>query len=221
MGLNEHQSNIIAIYKQLFQYKHLLSGGADLTFNVSELDEAFLESRFPEIENQLKNAVAFLLGIRIAATDQNSPLPVEKMLSSVEKTYKKDDFWRRLLLDYIEVRQQEDEKQIRQKKQTVQQEGLDLYKKLSNFRKRRKEIISSFAKKLNEEKLPIDATRLFTNYLNMADIDAEEAWKVAITNPAFFAPINTVDKNGKRNLSVSGAKEVNKKAAAAIKKMKA
>ena len=116
MGLNEHQSNIIAIYKQLFQYKHLLSGGADLTFNVSELDEAFLESRFPEIENQLKNAVAFLLGIRIAATDQNSPLPVEKMLSSVEKTYKKDDFWRRLLLDYIEVRQQEDEKQIRQKK---------------------------------------------------------------------------------------------------------
>ena len=143
------------------------------------------------------------------------------MIEAVNKHYKQDDFWRNLLLDYIEIRQEQEEQKIATEKKTMQEDGLSLYAKLREFQKRRKEIIDSFASKMAAEKFPVDATRLFKNYLNMADLDSEEAWRVLCTNPAFFSPLIVEDKNGKRVLSINEAKEINKKMGAFIRKMKA
>ena len=108
-----------------------------------------------------------------------------------------------------------------EQQQQIQSQGLSLYEKLRNFQRRRKEIIDSFASKMAPENFPVNAERLFRNYLNMADLDAQKAWDVLIENPAFFSPIIVEDENGKRILSIADAKDINKKIGAFVKKIKA
>jgi len=215
MAINDRQQRLISVYKHIYQYRDMLKGSPELSFDIDSMNENDLTTAFDQINAQTTAVIAYLLGIH------STSLSVEKMLESLNRHYKKDDYWRNLLLDYIEIRQEEDEEKIATEGQTIKAEGLSLYEKLRDFQRRRKEIIDSFASKLAREKFPVNAERLFKNYLNMADLDAEEAWKVLTTNPAFFSPIITEDENGNRILSVADAKEINKKMGNFIKKMKA
>ena len=214
MELNNLQLRLMGVYKQLYQYKHLLKGAPVLSFDLAKMSDSDLKNVFLQADNELKAVAGYLLGIGAASS-------VAAMIDAVNKHYKQNDFWRNLLLDYIEIRQSEDETKVAEEKKARQEEGLSLYTKLREFQKRRKEIIDSFSQKISAEKFPVDATRLFKNYLNMADLDSEEAWRVLCTNPAFFSPLVVEDKNGKRVLSVNEAREVNKKMGDFIRKMKA
>ena len=215
MELNNLQLRLIGIYKQLYQYKHLLKGAPVLSLDLNNVPDSNLENVYVQVDMELQAVTAYLMGLR------GKSLPVMTMIEAVNKHYQKDDFWRALLLDYIDIRQTEEEEKIETEKKAMQQDGLSLYAKLREFQKRRKEIINSFATKIAAEKFPVDATRLFKNYLNMADLDSEEAWRVLCTNPAFFSPLIVTDEKGKRILSVNEAKEINKKMGAFIRKMKA
>lgn len=215
MELNDRQQRLINIYKQLYQYRDMLKGSPALTFDVATMTSDSIANSFDAIKTQIVPVIAYLLGLR--GTD----LPVATMIDQLNRHYKKDDFWRNLLLNYIELCQEEDEEKLAEQQQQIQSQGLSLYEKLRNFQRRRKEIIDSFASKMAPENFPVNAERLFRNYLNMADLDAQKAWNVLIENPAFFSPIIVEDENGKRILSIADAKDINKKIGAFVKKIKA
>lgn len=215
MELNDRQQRLINIYKQLYQYRDMLKGSPALTFDVDAMTGDSIANSFDAIKTQIVPVIAYLLGLR--GTD----LPVATMIDQLNRHYKKDDFWRNLLLNYIELCQEEDEEKLAEQQQQIQSQGLSLYEKLRNFQRRRKEIIDSFASKMAPENFPVNAERLFRNYLNMADLDAQKAWNVLIENPAFFSPIIVEDENGKRILSIADAKDINKKIGAFVKKIKA
>lgn len=215
MELNDRQQRLINIYKQLYQYRDMLKGSPALTFDVDAMTSDSIANSFDAIKTQIVPVIAYLLGLR--GTD----LPVATMIDQLNRHYKKDDFWRNLLLNYIELCQEEDEEKLAEQQQQIQSQGLSLYEKLRNFQRRRKEIIDSFASKMAPENFPVNAERLFRNYLNMADLDAQKAWNVLIENPAFFSPIIVEDENGKRILSIADAKDINKKIGAFVKKIKA
>ena len=215
MELNDRQQRLINIYKQLYQYRDMLKGSPALTFDVATMTSDSIANSFDAIKTQIVPVIAYLLGLR--GTD----LPVATMIDQLNRHYKKDDFWRNLWLNYIELCQEEDEEKLAEQQQQIQSQGLSLYEKLRNFQRRRKEIIDSFASKMAPENFPVNAERLFRNYLNMADLDAQKAWDVLIENPAFFSPIIVEDENGKRILSIADAKDINKKIGAFVKKIKA
>ena len=83
----------------------------------------------------------------------------------------------------------------------------------------KKRIISSFLQKMKKKNYPVDAKRLITNYWKMCGQDAEKAWNILTTNPAFFAPIITVDEKGKTVISPKKASAINNELANFLKKM--
>ena len=215
MALDNKQTRLTAIYKQLYQYRHLLKGAPPLTIDLDVSPDSQISDGFSRLNEELNNVIGFLLGL------PGSSLAIKTMIEALNKHYKKDDFWRYLLLDFIEIKQETEEENIAMEKKSMQDEGLDLYAKLREFQKRRKEIVDSFSEKMAAEKFPLDTRRLFKNYLNMADLDKEEAWRVLCTNPAFFSPLIVEDEKGKRLFSIKEAKEMNKKIGAFIQKLRA
>lgn len=215
MAMDDKQQGLLDIYKKLYQYRDMLKGGPTLTFDTASMEPDAIEESFEQIDLQLATAISYLLGLG------GKTLTVELMLASLNAHYKKDDFWRRLLLDYIEIQQQKDEESIEIQKQQVHQKGSTLLEKIREFQRKRKDLIRRFSAKLEPEKFPINAERMFKNYLHMADLDAQKAWDALITNPAFFSPIIVEDANGNRVISIENAKDINKKIGAFIKKTKA
>ncbi len=215
MSQDTQKEKIFKIYQQLFQYKDMLKNAPPLSFNLSQLSEDQRNAQEQDIRTELAALVAYLLGMR----PEN--LSVIPMIEALNEHYKQDDFWRLTLLDYIDICQEQAEEQLAEKKKATAEEGNALYQKIMEYQRQRKEIIKSFANKLATQKFPINAERLFRNYLNMADIDATQAWDVLITNPASFSPIMVEDEKGKRIISVNAAKQLNKKIGSFIKSMKA
>ncbi len=215
MPNNDKANRLVAIYKQIYQYRELLKNSPPLTFDLDTMDEQQVTDSFSSINEQLEAIIAYLLGFRAGT------LSVDVMIDALNKHYKKDDFWRALLLDYIEIRQEIDEEDLESQKKEIQNSGVSLYEKLRDFQRRRREIIDSFSAKMVPQKFPVDCPKLFKNYLNMADLDAKQAWEVLTNNPAFFSSLIVEDENGKRVISIAQAKEINKKMGDFIKKLKA
>ena len=215
MATDYKQQRLLDIYKKLYQYKDMLKGGPNLTFDLNSMDSNLIETSLEQINAQLSQTISYLLGLK------GKELTVHEMLDSLLVHYKNDDFWRRLLMDYIEIKQEEDEAAVEEQRTEIQKKATSLHERIREFQKQRKEIIRHFSEKIAPEKFPINAEKMFKNYLHMADLDADKAWEALVTNPAFFSPIIVEDENGNRILSVEGAKEMNKKIGNFIKKMKA
>ena len=213
--MDDKQQGLIGIYKKIYQYRDMLKGGPNLTFDTDSMDANAIEESFEQIDAQLKLVIGYLLGL------SSEKLSVESMLNSLSEHYKKDDFWRRLLLDYIEIQQQKDEEEVEAQKVQLKSKGSSLFEKIREFQRQRRDLIRRFVAKMEPEKFPINAEKMFKNYLHMADLDAEKAWDALITNPAFFSPIIVEDANGNRIVSVENAKAVNKKIGSFLKKIKA
>ena len=209
------KEQIFKIYQQLFQYKDMLKNAPPMNFDIATLSEEQRDAQESNIRSELDAVIAYLLGMK----PEN--LSVIPMIEALNQHYKQDDFWRLTLLDYIDVCQQEAEEKLEARKQAAIEEGNALYKRIMEYQRQRKEIIKSFANKLATQHFPINGERLFRNYLNMADIDANQAWEVLITNPAAFSPIIVEDEKGNRVISINDAKQINKKIGSYIKSMKA
>ena len=131
MGLNDRQQRLINIYKQLYQYRDMLKGSPALTFDVDAMTSDSIANSFDAIKAQIVPVIAYLLGLR------GTELPIATMIDQLNRHYKKDDFWRNLLLNYIELCQEEDEEKLAEQQQQIQSQGLSLYEKLRNFQRRR------------------------------------------------------------------------------------
>ncbi len=215
MSQQTTDQKIFQIYCQFYKYKDLLKGSPALTVNPEALDDKMRISFMPTIATETAQMVGYLMGLR------GTSFTVSQMLVSLNKYYQKDDFWRRLLLEYIDLCQEKEEEALIEENRRVRQEGEDLLKRINLYRASKKEIINSFAAALKAEKFPVDGQKLIRNYLNMAEKNATEAWNVLITNPAAFAPLEVITPEGKRLMAPKEAIELNKKMGAFLRKLKA
>ena len=93
---------------------------------------------------------------------------------------------------------------------------------VDTYIQQRKDIIARFSKALDTQNFPIDSKQLFTNYLNMAEKDPENAWKLLITSPAAFSPLKSVDAaTGKVLIPPEQSLKINKNIGHFIKSLKA
>ncbi len=213
-GEKTFDDELIEIYTLLWKYKDLLKGSPVLEVDPKTVNETTKGSLVPRIKEQTSAVIAYLLGL-------HSPMNISSMSNAIEKYYQKDDFWRKLLIRYMQMVHEEELFEFNKEKKAVCEQVATLKQKVSSYREERKDIIKSFAEAVQKEKFPVNAKKLFTNYLNMADKNPQEAWNTLITNPAFFSPIITVDASGKVVLSPSAAKAQNEKLANFLKKLKA
>jgi len=215
MNPNAQKQGLFRIYQQLFQYKHLIPDAPEMTIDLDQIPPEQIDSQEQTIRSELAGVVAYLLGLKPDA------LTVTNMIPALQNRYKDDDFWRLLLLDYMDICQAQEEDQLAEQKKQVKAQGISLRQKIMEYQRQRKQLIKNFSKQLDTKQFPINSERLFKNYLNMADIDAKLAWETVTTNPAMFSPIIVEDRNGKRIISISAAKQINKKIGSYIKTMKA
>ena len=225
--------NLLKIYKNLYTYKHLLKDSPAITIDVETLAPDEISSFLPTIQQETQAVIAYLLGLK--------ELPdTSSILARINQYYKEDNFWRKLLLSYVDVCQAlENEPTETQQTIKTQEEiaalqaieaqqseiALDvknLSDNVNSYIQRRKDIIARFSKALDTQNFPIDSKRLFTNYLNMAEKDPENAWKLLITSPAAFSPLKSVDAfTGKILIPTTQALKINKSIGHFIKSLKA
>ena len=209
---------LLKIYKDLYTYKHLLKNSPEMTIDVATLSADEIPSDLPIIQQQTQAVIAYLLGVK--------ELPdIPTMSARIDKYYQKDDFWRRLLLSYVDVCQslenENSDPEIKAQQEQIVSQVKDLSDSVDEYIRKRKEIIARFSAKLDTQNFPIDSKKLFTNYLNMAEKDPENAWILLITSPAAFAPLRSVDASGRVLISPSQAKKINKNIGHFIKALKA
>ncbi len=210
-----YDDQILEVYSYLWQYKDLLKGSPVLELDPGQVTPETKSTLMPQIEAKTKAVVAYLLGLR------ESGVSVSAMAAAIEKFYQKDDFWRRLLVKYAEAVHAREWSELQDEKKVIVEQVSSLSEKVASYRQERKEIIKAFAAAVEKEKFPVNAQKLFVNYLNMADKNPKEAWSVLTTNPAYFSPMITTDAAGKVVLSASEAKSQNEKLAQFLKKLKA
>lgn len=210
-----YDDQILEIYSNLWQYKDLLKGSPVLELDPTLVTPETKSTLMPQIDAKTKAIIAYLLGLR------ESGVSVSAMAGAIEKHYQKDDFWRRLLMKYAEAVHAREWSELLDEKKVVVEQVSSLSEKVASYRQERKEIVRAFTAAVEKEKFPVNARKLFVNYLNMADKNPQEAWSVLTTNPAYFSPIITTDSAGKVVLSPSEAKKQNEKLAQFLKKLKA
>lgn len=211
----ELETKVLKIYTQIFRYKDLLKGAPDLTIDPKFVTIETQSKQLPVIMEQTKMAVAYLLAIKL------ENLTIASMIKAVEKYYKKDDFWKRLLISYIDAYHTFDGDILKQKKDDLKDQVATLQKKVSSYRAARQQLIETFANAVEKEKFPVDAKKLFANYLNMSEANPKEAWQMLIVHPAYFSKIITTDKTGRLVLTPKEAKEQDDRLGAFIKNLKA
>ena len=208
----------LLIYEDLYKYRDLLKDGPMLSVDVeSKFDEEgdALEEAYPTVQSELKSMMGYLFGL------PEPELTVPNMLNSVQKNYPNDDYWRQILIRYIELQQTLDEEEIERKSDEMLIQGQKIMNDIQEYKSKKTAIIQSFSKAIDVKGYPINSRRLVVNYLKMSKYDDKKAWETITTNPAFFAPLEVVDENGKRLMSVSDAKKLNKEIGGYIKKLKA
>lgn len=208
----------LLIYEDLYKYRDLLKDGPMLSVDVeSKFDEEgdALEEAYPTVQSELKSMMGYLFGL------PEQELTVPNMLNSVQKNYPNDDYWRQILIRYIELQQTLDEEEIERKSDEMLIQGQKIMNDIQEYKSKKTAIIQSFSKAIDVKGYPINSRRLVVNYLKMSKYDDKKAWETITTNPAFFAPLEVVDENGKRLMSVSDAKKLNKEIGGYIKKLKA
>lgn len=142
-------------------------------------------------------------------------------LEQKRKLSREEQFGMALLLVKIDFEiflKKEEEKEIRE----FQRKGIDF---IQQTEKRQKKLQNRFIKEIQKKGFPVDAEKLVKNYLTFAKKEPEKAYTLLTTNPFYFSPILMEKKTAKGTVPVKikpeEAKDINKKLAAFLKKMKA
>ena len=208
-GVAMPENTLIELYSRLLPHHSLIEGAPALT--LTDPDESQLET----VRTELAQNACYLLGLPMGTNN------IDKMLDSLEKNYKEEDFWRLFLLDYLTFLYNEEKQLATQQTQVAREKLMTALQEVLDLKQTKQETINNFAKKVEDKKFPIDARRLFKNYLNYADKHPDEAWEMITQNPAFFSPIKARDpKTGKVLIPPAKAIDTNKKLGSFIKGLK-
>ena len=204
------REQLFALYTKCFEQRAVLTEAPPLTITITD----FTIDNFDETlaQTEISKLMSYLLSVRNAAT-----IPVKEALNIVEKTYSSQPFWKNLILDYLEYRVQKEAESLAEKAEIARKEAAEVLRQIREREAHQRAMIKAYADPLKEQKFAIDAQRLILNYMNMSRKDAKRAWEELTTNPGYFSPIITTDKEGNTVLTPDQARAENKKIAKFLK----
>lgn len=204
------REQLFTLYTKCFEQRAVLTEAPALTITITDFTVDSFDEETAKAE--ITKLMSYLLSVRNV-----DKLPVQEALSIVEKTYNTQPFWKNLILDYLEYNVQKEAEDLAQKAQRARKEAQEVLRQIREKEAHRKAMIKAYADPLKAQNFAIDAQRLITNYLNMSNKDSKKAWEELTTNPGYFSPIITVDKDGNTILTPDQARAENKKIAKFLK----
>lgn len=201
------------LYQRFYAQRSVLTDAPPLTLDVDDLDLV----EFPQDQafNEISGVASYLIG-----RSDIRKMPFKEALNVVQKAYSNQPFWYDLLMDYLGLLLDKNEKDLADQGIAIQERAEAVLDKINEVEARRKALIELYALKIEAEHFSVDARKLIRNYLKMMKKDAKKAWEVLISNPAYFSPIITKNGAGVQILSPAQAIEENKRLAQFMKRLK-
>ncbi len=206
-------NSILKLYQRFYAQKELLKDAHTLTINLNQVD--ITEFPTEQAVNEMNRVASYLIGVQ-----DITKVSFDNRVKAVKQAYQNQPFWRELLFDYLDMTLNIEEEKLKDKGIDILTNAQEVMNDIYYHEEQQNEMVSVYASKITAEKFHVDAKELIHNYFKMMKKDANEAWQVLITNPAYFSPIITTDSNGKKVLSPTQAIEENKKLASFLKKLK-
>lgn len=206
------REQLFDVYKKCYEQRTVLSKAPALTIHITDFTAETFD--YALAREEVGRVMGYLLSTR-----NIDKLPVSNALESIKKAYENQPFWKNLLLDYLSFRTEEEKEALMKRAKEVHSHAQNVLNEILEQEALQKALIEKFSKPIKEHGFAVNAERLIKNYLSMKQKDADKAWETLITNPAFFSPIITVDKDNKTLLSPQQGKEENKRLAAFLKKL--
>ncbi len=152
----------------------------------------------------------------------NASAKDEEILEFAEKTT--DETLQLALISYVEVLIEIEGCELAYNMRKAKARKHRIEKRIYEEHQKRKEKMQKFIAAIAAQNFPIDAERLVTNYFKTAQKDADGAYKILISNPATYAPID-VSKIPPRLFGLIKSKpedgiRINKEIGEFIKKLK-
>jgi len=204
---------IFQIYQRFYAQKAVLSAAPALSINPDTIGSA----EFPteKAVAELEAVAAYLMGL---SSLEN--IPFNRLIQIVKESYQGQDFWQNLLFDFLELKLDIDEARLKEEGEEIADKMKEILFDLKMKERNIEDLVQYYAEKIGKEKFRVDAKALIRNYFKMMKRDAKKAWEVLITNPAYFSPIQTRDKDGKEVLTPAKAIEENRDLAHFLKNLK-
>lgn len=206
------------VYEPFFQNKDLLGeGSAFLTVEPEAVlnEEGEMGPLKNLAEEQLIKVINLFLGGRDVAKENEC-----RMAEYVIAQYKDQEYWRDLILDFLEYRLEKEHFELLEEQKSLLAQTKETLKEILFIEAQEKKVIQSFADRVKKEGFKVNAEKLIANYLKMCKQDKEEAWRILITNPALFSPIIVTNEKGKVCLSPKAAQKENERLAQFLKQLR-
>lgn len=204
------QEQLFALYKKCFEQREVLTEAPALTIEIDSFAPDTFD--FLKAHTETGKVISYLLSVKNV-----DKMPIPDVLAIVERTYQSQPFWKNLILDYLSFLVQKEAEELAAKAEKAKKEAMDVLMEIKTREAEQNAMIKAYSDPLKAQNFAIDGVNLITNYLNMCRKDAKKAWDVLVTNPGYFSPIITTDKEGKTILSPDQAKTENKKIASFLK----
>ncbi|MBQ7413217.1 MAG: hypothetical protein IJV07_02970 [Alphaproteobacteria bacterium] len=204
---------VFQLYQRFYAQKNILSAAPALSVDV----DAMGVTEFPvdKALQEMNSVASYLMGQKDVAK-----LPFDRCVQIVKDSYAGQDFWQNLLYDYLELKLDVEEAELKKEGEEIQDQISISLLELTDRERRVEQIVNHFAAKIAEEKFHVDGQSLIRNYLKMMRQDAKKAWEVLTTNPAYFSPIVAHDDSDKVVLSPAQATEENARLAHFLKEVR-
>ena len=204
---------IFQMYQRFYAQKAVLSAAPVLSIDPNRIGAA----EFPTEKalTEMDAIAAYLMGL---STLKN--ISFDKQIKIVKESYQGQDFWQNLLFDFLELKLDIEEAQIKEEGEEISDKLKEILFDLKMQERNIEDLVQYYADKIEKEKFHVDAKALIRNYFKMFKKDQKMAWQVLTTNPAFFAPIKARTVDGKEILSPAKAIAENQKLAKFLKNLK-
>ena len=206
------KDKLFTIYQTLYAQRTILTEAPALTVDISAFSANTMD--YPKVRKEVASIISYLMGVK-----DIDKVEVKNALMSVKKNYANQPFWKNLILDYLSFANEEEAEQLAIQAQQAREKALEILQQIQQQEANEKATILAYATPVKEQGFAINAEKMMQNYFNMCRKDQKKAWEILITNPAWFSPIITTNKEGDIVLTPQQAIEENKKIGKFLKKL--
>ncbi len=207
------KQKIYNLYTTFYAQKSILTEAPALTIDINTVLIDNFDTERAKIE--LAALVSYMLGL-----DSVKDTPVLEVISLIKTHYANQEFWRHLLLEYVEILNLKHRRHLKTQTHELRAQMHNLLADIIEKERQHAAVIEQFAAAIDSQHFAIDSKKMLTAYFYMRKQDAIKAWQILITNPAYFSPIITKTTSGKTILDAKQAITENKKIARFVKQLK-
>ena len=198
------KEQLYTIYKKIYAQRSVLADFGTVTVDLS--NETPDTMNYAHIRNEASAIISRLLAVK----DINK-VTMPDAIKMTEKIYGNQPFWKELIIQWLSFANTEEAEQIQQRATKARKHAEDVLRQIQEAEAQEKATIKAYAEPLRKNKFAIDGEKMMQNYLNMCRKDPKKAWEILISNPGWFSPIITHNKDGEELMTPAQAIEENKK----------